>query len=142
LRIAIRIMRIDPTAALRCWSIDVDIAGGTYTIPPLPAADWISAVQDGWLAIVPGLLQDADHLDDLIADGQLSYDDCRRAAQDALAAAAGTKWWTATRLVGWVLHERIAGRLALKGVDPSQVSLAGLFLAAYETVASSVEKAK
>ena len=52
-------MKIEPAAILRCWPIDVDLAGDTYTIPPLPAADWLVAIADGtYLDLVPGLIGD------------------------------------------------------------------------------------
>lgn len=126
---------LDPVAALRCWRIDVDVAGEVYTIPPTPAVDWLVAIVEGsWADIVPGLLppDDIGPLDDLIAAGTIDEAELRSAAQAALAEAAGTRWWTARALAGGVLQvPQLTGRLLTRGVDPGVVSLGAFLTAAY-----------
>lgn len=116
-------MHIDPHATLRLWSVDVDIAGRTYTIPPLPARDWIVAAHGDWADIVPGLLAGADDLDEAIADGRVGHGECVTAARAALAAASGTKWWTAQRLAHCA-GENIGAELVRVGVDPDRIPFA------------------
>jgi hypothetical protein len=134
-------MKIDSAATLRCWSIDVDLAGATYTIPPRPAADWLLAIVDGtWADIVPGLLDDADNLDNLLAEGTIPSAELRTAAQDALAAAAGAKWWSAAQLAYQSTASWISAELLLRGVDPNRVSLAAYLAAALHAATQRMDK--
>lgn len=124
-------MQIDPEATLRCWAVDVDVAGRIYTIPALPARVWILATYGSWADIVPGLLEgDTDDLEDGIASGLIDPEECKRAARAALEAAAGTRWWTASRLAH-TAGDAIGSELLLRGVDPDRVSFGAWLLAAY-----------
>lgn len=125
-------MRIDPEATLRCWPIDVDVAGDTYTIPALPASSWLLNVAAGsYLDVVPGMLTDPTVLDDrLLLDGDLG-DECTAVARAAITAASGTAWWTAIRLTRAVTDTWIGSELTLRGVDPTSVSYATYLAAAY-----------
>lgn len=135
-------MNIEPIAILRCWAIDVDIGEDTYTIPPRPASDWLLPVAaDSYLDIVPGLLEDPTALDDQLAEGDLG-DECRDAARAAVTAAAGCPWWTARRLAGFVAGSWIGGELTLRGVDPTQLSLASYLAAVYRLATKHMEEAK
>lgn len=138
------VLLLDPVAALRCWRIDVEVAGRVYTIPPLPAADWLVPIVTGrWGDIVPGLLplDEAEPLDDLIADLAIDPAELRHAAQAALAEAAGTRWWTARALAGGLMQvPQLIGRLLASGLDPAVVSLGGFLTAAYATVVDGMDK--
>jgi hypothetical protein len=135
---------LDPVAALRCWRIDVDVDGTVYTIPALPAAEWLVPIVTGaWGDIVPGLLPaaDAEALDDLIAAAAIDPAELRHAAQAALAEAAGTRWWTARALAGGILQvPQLTGRLLARGLDPTVVSLGGYLTAAYATVVDGMDQ--
>ncbi len=136
-------MQIDPVATLRCWQVDVDLAGHTITIPALPAQAWLVAVVvDGWAGVVPGLADVPDEVDDLIAAGRIRSTDCTRAARDALAAAGGCPWWTAQRLAHAVASHPLGPELALRAVDPSRLSLAAYLAAGYQAAARNLDKAK
>lgn len=135
---------LDPIAALRCWTIDVDVAGATYTVPARPAVDWLIAIVSGsWADIVPGLL-DPDQsgpLEDAIADLSVDPAELRAAAQAALAEAAGTKWWTARNLAASVVTvPEMVGMLLTRGVDPGHVSLGGYLTAAYALAVRGMDK--
>lgn len=137
-------MRIDPEATLRLWSVDVDIADRTYLIPPLPAQAWIVAVHGSWADIVPGMLVNADDLEDLIADGTVGHDECVRAARAAVEAASGARWWTAVKLAHCAGGE-IGAELLLRGVDPERVPWGAWLLAAHRVAtrdAKDVEVAR
>lgn len=123
-------MHIDPEATLRCWPVAVDVGGDTYRIPALPASAWLVAVHGTWTGIVPGMLEDADDLDDAIADGHVPHAECVRAARAAVEAAAGTRWWTASRLAH-TAGDTVGAELLLRGVDADRVSFAAWLLAAY-----------
>lgn len=135
---------LDPIAALRCWQIDVEVAGTVYTIPALPAVDWLVAIVEGtWADIVPGLLPpgESEPLDDLIADLSIDPAELRTAAQAALGEAAGTRWWTARALAGGILQvPQLAGRLLAAGIDPATVSLGAYLTAAYAMAVDGMDK--
>lgn len=132
-------MKVDPEATLKAWQVDVDIGGRTYTIPAMPARDWLLAVLHlpGGLAgpiprVVPGLIPD-DDLADAIADGSVTSEECTQAARDAVAAAAGMKWWIALRLAHSCVGEAIGAELLAAGVDPATRPFAAYLLAGYRT---------
>lgn len=135
---------LDPVAALRCWQVDVDVAGATFTVPARPAVDWLLAVAAGaWADIVPGLLDpdESGPLQDAIADLSVDPAELRAAAQAALAEAAGTKWWTARALAASIVSTpEIVGLLLTRGVNPEQVSLGGYLTAAYSLVVRGMDK--
>lgn len=134
----------DPAATLRPWRIDVDLAGSTFTIPALPARDWIEAVlAPGWEAVVPGLLDgDLDQLEELMVDAAVGTDALRTAAQDALAAAAGLKWWVAENLTRAVFGSWVSADLTVRGVDIATVPLGAYLQAAYHLVTSRMKPEK
>lgn len=138
-------MDIDPAATLRCWRIDVDVAGTLYTIPALPAVDWLTPIVDGsHFDIVPGLLSDEDgaDVDDRLLAGTVTHVEIQAASRAAIAAAAGMKWWTAQRLAYAALSTWVGGELLLRGVDPARVSLGGYLAAAYRAVTRSTNESQ
>lgn len=136
-------MDVDSAATLRAWTIDVDIAGRTYTIPPLPAADWLPAlIADELAEVVPGLLGDADQLEDLIADGKVNPGECRAAARAAIAAAAGMKWWTARRMARAVAFTWLGGELLLRGLNPATTPLGAYLAAGYRAATRGMDRQK
>lgn len=135
-------MKFDPDATLRCWAVDVDVAGRTYTIPALPAADWLLALHSGALAdVVPGLV-DGTELDDAIADGTASPADCQTAARAAIAAAAGCPWWTAAKLAHAAVTTWVAADLTSRGVDPTRIPLAAWLAAAWHAASRQMDEVK
>ena len=125
-------MRLDPMAVVRCWAIDVDVGGATYTIPALPASEWLLAVLGALSDVVPGLLTRPDELDDQLIDGHLG-EECRTAAREAITAASGTTWWTATRLAQAATQTAIGWELTSRGVDPTRLPFAAYLGAVYRT---------
>lgn len=138
-------VQIDPAATLAQWAIDVDIGDQSYTIPGLPASEWLLAVLGGsWMDIVPGLLDDesGDRLDERIISGAIAFDDLVGPARDALAAASGTRWWTAARLAQasadtWLGHE-----LQLRGLDPARMPFAAWLAGAYRAATRALDDPK
>lgn len=131
---------MDPIAALRPCAIDVELGEYTYTIPALPAAEWLQALldsdQDG-AAILPGLLNPPDRTS-VWADymrGFVTPDELMNAARDALEVAGGRRWWEVDRLVrsaatkdNWPL---MSGKLTTQGVRLEEISLAQFINAVY-----------
>lgn len=123
-------------ASLRVWAVEVDLAGRSYRIPPLPASEWFAAVLSGDHApVVPGLLDAAEQEEiiDLLLDGTIDHRALEDANHDALAAASGWKWWEAERLivsaaVGWKV---IGGLLQGAGLDLSTAPLGAVLSSMY-----------
>jgi hypothetical protein len=135
---------MDITAALWPCEVEVYIDNDTYTIPALPAADWVATVaQNDALAIVPGLLSDEEQWEiyDRMEDG-LPLSEFETYARHALEAAAGRPWWEAQHLVigsvqAW---DVIGGRLLLSGINLSQVSLGAFCNAVYALAVQDMDK--
>lgn len=127
----------DALAALKIWTLDVDLAGETFTVPPRPASDWFVAILDVEtpLPIIPGLMDgDAEErITDMILSGQVGTDEIVTRCRELLTAAAGRPWWEADRLIrssaeSWQI---IGGELTRLGVDLGEVSLAAALNAIY-----------
>jgi hypothetical protein len=123
---------LDPLVSLTPPQIDVDLGDWTYTIPALPAADWLVAVlSPNGGAIVPGLLRVQDRRD-IWADyaaGAWSEEELLEVEREALAAASGRPWWEADRLIrsafssdSWPI---VSGEMIHRGIDVHTISLAG-----------------
>jgi hypothetical protein len=134
-------VRFDPAANLRCWAVDVDVAGRTFAIPPLPAAPWLLAVLEGPLAVVPGLVDDTDGmLDEMLLDGTVHVAELEVAAHAAVEAAAGVRWWMAERLAASVAGTALGGELWLRGVDPDRVPFGAYLLAGWRWAATRLKE--
>lgn len=133
--------RSDGRAALRCWPVDVDVAGRSYRILGRPAIDWILKVADArWLAIVPGMV-DGDEIDDRIDQGLIHPRALVAAGQSAVSTATGMQWWSACRIANAVVSDvELAGALVLAGVDAERVSIGGFVAAAYRLMMADRDK--
>lgn len=123
----------DALASLQQWKVTFRVgAGHAFTIPSLPAADWIEAILTGDVA---GLLDDDDteRLTDLAADGEVSGDDLERVFADIVAEAAGREWQVGTRLVALLLDDQIRGE-AFGRIDPGTRPLAAVLDVIYALV--------
>lgn len=130
-------------AALRMWPVTVDLGGVTYRIAPHPAIRWvIPIVDDDWFAIVPGMVDSMDWtIDDSIDDGKITYEDCVRAARDAVGAAAGVPWWSAVRLIQSVMSAPdVIGELMICGIDAQTVSLGAFVQSVYRLFTRDTDK--
>ena len=121
---------MDVVASLRPCAIDVQLGEWIYTIPELPAADWIEAIVDpDGGSIVPGLMDEVTQRDvwNTYLRGLIEPEELEHAWRYALEAATGQRWWTAAKLFlsatekgTWpVLH----GSLLARGVDLEYISI-------------------
>jgi hypothetical protein len=136
-------MEFDPAAALTTAGLDVDVAGRTYTVPAMSALDWIRLLTDPdttWLDIVPGLLENADDLDDAMIGGEVSIAHLRTIAQDVLSTTAGVHWLVAQRLVHLAARPQVGGELVLARLAPAAVSLGAYVLACYQVATRSMSQ--
>jgi len=108
-------MDVDPAASMRCWAIDVELAGRVFTIPALPAADWWPVLIRADPATVLDLLTstDAETVDDILLTGELDPE----ALTDAVEQAAGRPFMAACVLAAAAnLHWPVVnGQLARRG---------------------------
>jgi len=129
----------DASASLRPRAVEVELAGWVFTIAPLPAADWVEAVQARDLAaIFPGLLRDRELENDvwtMLIEGAITREDIVSSAHSALTAAAGRDWWIAERLIAAAMGERasalVLGALVRDGFDFDRRPLGAFLDAAY-----------
>lgn len=127
-RVTVPKLNLDPVQSLAAYSVVVTVAGHEMEIPPLPAADWLAVLMsDSMDDIFPGLLgeQDTELFEDLILDGKLGLEEYEQTLFDVIETASARKWWVALRLVSQakMSWDLLGGELALKRVDPTQVSL-------------------
>lgn len=129
---------MDAGAALRPAPIEVQLGEWIYTIPALPAADWIEAIlDDDGGAVVPGLM-DEDTARDVWREflrGHIQRDELEKAWRYAIGAATGQPWWQASRLIMSATHKDswplVHGKLTMRGVDLDAVSIGAFYNAVY-----------
>lgn len=127
-------MDIDALPSLRCWAVELDIAGGAYRIPALPASDWLISISASFTRVVPGMLEgDIEDLLDRLTYGDVPYSEIRDASRDAIERVTGMRWWAAARLVYYLGSHwsTIGGALLLRGVDLSKHSIGAALTATY-----------
>lgn len=138
-------MSVEPLAALRLWGVLVEIGDAEYTIPPLPAADWVIAVLNAEHEIFPLMaMLSADDYEDLkfrvLIEGAATIEDVATASKDALEVASGWRWWSAETMIHSAAAEwrLIAGEMTKRGLDPSVLPLGawlnGLYAMATENL--------
>lgn len=139
-------MNVDPAAAMRCWAVDVEVAGSVYTIPPLPAADWWSLLADGGPAALIDLLPEGHDLDDRFLDEASIAGELESAFLDTVEQATGRPFKVALTIVevargGWWV---IGGKLAQRGfrwdVMPIAAALDAIHLLIIESLPEDARK--
>jgi len=136
---------VDSSATLRPCEIDVELGGETFTIPALPAVDWLMAVIGEPGALLPGLLavEDQRAVYKMIVQGRLNPAEVNAAWRDVLAAATGRTWWSASRLCMSAADPEawptVHGRLLTSGVDLDVVSIGALCNAIYFMILQSAK---
>jgi len=129
---------MDAAAALRPAAIDVTLGKWIYTIPALPAADWIEAILDpDGGAVVPGLMDEATRRDVWreFLRGHILKSEIDQAWRHAIGAASGVPWWQCSRIVmsatdadSWVV---VHGKLTSQGLNLERISLGAFYNAVY-----------
>lgn len=125
-------MKFEGRAALAVWPVDVVIGNRVFRLDSQPAMFWILRILDmDMLGIISDGIS-SDILDDMLMDGDITFNDCVKAAQEAIAAASGMFWWSAVRLVTTANEQTgLYGELALSGIDPNVISLGRYVSAVY-----------
>lgn len=137
----------NPILSLRPWPVVITVGGEEFTIPPLPAADWLAALMSEAFSLddlFPGLLDDEDHdraVAVLLSDMH-ELEQFHRLTLDIVELASGRSWWVALRLIGAAVGswDVIGAELILKQVDPERLSLAAWLDAVLLVMLRSMEE--
>lgn len=127
-RVSVPKLNKDPIQSLCPYPVEVTVAGLDFEIPALPAADWLSVLmaEDMDLSdVFPGLVQDADELEELILQGKVNIEEIEETVLGVIETVSARSWWVTLRLVGQAREswDVIGAELGLRGVDASKVSL-------------------
>lgn len=145
-RISIPKLNRDPIQSLSPYSILLTVAGHGMEIPPLPAVEWLSIlmVENPELDdIFPGLLtsDDMDLVEDLIVSRELGLDECEDIILSIIETVSARPWWVTIKLIetARVSWDLIGGELALRGIDPTHISLSSWLDALLLTVIKNMD---
>lgn len=127
---------------MRLWAVDVEIAGGVFEIPALPAATWFPILASGDLARILDLIEDPE-FDDALIDGTLNGDELADALTDAVEAVTGRSWHIALILVTVAsLHwPTVGGELARRGFRWDTSPIGAALDAIYVTIVELLDDA-
>lgn len=137
---------MDPVASLRCWPIEVELAGRTFEIPALPAADWFLVLLTGDLVQLFDYIDqdfgDPDSVDEMILSGQITSQDLVRVMCDAIEEAAGRSLTAAFTLAGvaganWAV---VGGALAYRGFRWDSAPLGAALDAIYAVLCERLDE--
>lgn len=100
----------DASANFLAFEVTVELAGHRFTVPALPAADWLvilTAEHPDGTQILPGLLSEADQdsFDDLLMAGELDLTELGEAIRDTITVASGHPWWWSMGLLSAISGE-------------------------------------
>lgn len=135
-------MTVDPIASLRVWAVELELAGRTFQVPGLPAADWLPLLLAGDVFGVIDLMDDSAELDELIVTGEVDPRELTDAVHAVVEQACGRPVHVAILLAGvarthWPL---IGGELARAGFRWDQVPIAAALDAIRSVVMAHVKK--
>jgi hypothetical protein len=138
----------DPVWSLRPWPVEVEVAGESYTIPAMPAADWLALLMEPRLRpdhIFPGLLDGPGQaeIEEAVHDGLMDVEEYLNLGLEVLSQVTGRPWWVSLRLIsvarnGW---DAVGGELVRKA-DADRLSIAGWIDVAYHVIIQAMEDNK
>lgn len=146
-------MNKDPIASLAPFAVTVDLYEREFTIPALPALDWLKVLLEEspnlW-NIVPGMLPEQDRVlvEDAVALGQISYQELLDVSHDVIAVTTGRDYWFVLRLCAIVRAswDTVGGSIARLQLDARVLSLSAwidaVFHVCCEMIGSSGKDAK
>jgi len=123
---------------MRCWSVEVEIGGTVYEVPPLSAVEWWPVLTSGQAINVIDLLKsspDGD-LDDRLLNGEITTEELTDALTEAIEEVAGRPFHTAFVLATLAgLHwPAINGAIVRRGFRWDQQPLGAALDAVYSVV--------
>lgn len=140
---------MDIAASLRCLAVEVECAGEWFTVPALPASEWLEVLTTvGWSGIFPGLLERADRqvVGRAIIHRETDAEEILECAHAVLEVAGGRRWWWTLNLVGSVTNAKtwaaVHGQLLRSGVRADELSLGGWLDACYAMLVENLTEEK
>jgi hypothetical protein len=125
----------------------VTCCGQEFTIPALPASDWIQVIWKPNLLgddFFPGLLPEPDRLEveRLLHQGQVDWVDVNEAGFEVLTQAAGREFWVALRLcyIAKANWDALASEMA--GHDSTVMPLGAWLDVLYRNILLAMEESK
>ena len=125
-RITVPKLTGDPVWALKPWPVVIQAGGREFEIPALPAADWLAILMTDPFDPDDLILSLVTNGKDLLFLDTVSADDLEHVCLDVITTASARPWWVALRLVAMARSNWsvLGAELILKGVNPTQLSLA------------------
>lgn len=117
----------DPRAPLQNWDIEIELAGRVWTLPAVPASEWVvPIVADQAELVIPDMFaEDSAPIEDALYDGDLGWAEIESAYHEAVTTVAGCKWWEAQRLMALAIDwDGVGGELLLRGFRLEERSVA------------------
>jgi hypothetical protein len=140
---------VDAAASLRVWAVTVELGGREYTIPALPAADWVVAVLNAEEEVFPvlALLPEDDYeeiKERALLDLAISFEEVAEVSKDALEAVSGWRWWSAETLIHSAAVEwrLISGEMTKRGLDPARLPLGAWLNGLYAMATENLDKSE
>jgi len=145
-RVTVPHLNRDPVWSLRPWPVTVRMAHTEWTIPALPATDWLAVLMSESIDpddILPGLLNDdeAFALEELLSQGVLSIPEVYDTCTDIIEKVSGRNWWVALRLI-FIAREswdNVGAELILRRVDANTLSLSAWLDALFLTLLKTMD---
>jgi hypothetical protein len=111
--------------SLQPWPIELDLAGKAYTIPALPAVDWLTILMADSVDPERILLDLCPGGHEILLDESLEQDDIGNALLDVIEQVSGRRWWIALRLIGVVRSNWhiLGAEMFYRHIDPAALSL-------------------
>lgn len=116
----------DPVWSLRPWPVEVDMGSQTFTVPAVPAIEWLKFLlepEPDLIGLVNELMPD---LEEFFYDNDILLTDFYGKVLEVLATASARSWWIALRVIctardNWHI---VGPNLMIYGIDANSVSLA------------------
>ena len=139
----------DPIWSLRIWPVTFTVAGQDFTIPAIPASEWLELFMDNEIEapeILETLLasEDAERLRDLMWDDRFALTDLGDLLLEVISAVTGRPWWVALKLVATVRTQWdfLGAELVLQGVRADTISIAAWLDVALLTILRNIDPEK
>jgi hypothetical protein len=125
------------------------VAGQDFTIPAIPAAEWLELFMDNEIEapeILETLLasEDAERLRDLMWDDRFALTDLGDLLLEIISAVTGRPWWVALKLVATMRTQWdfLGAELVLQGVRADTISIAAWLDVALLTILHNIDPEK
>lgn len=136
-------MEVDPLASMRCWAIELEIGGRTFTVPALPAVDWWPVLVNVDLSAILDMIESSsEDISDALLAGELDGKALTEALADALVEATGRSLHVSFILAAAVNSQwaAIGGHLAERGFRWDVMPIGAALDAAYAVLMDRLDK--